>query len=492
MKMKKIYFYTACLAFLIIGIASCGDNTDFWGKHELTQDEIDEIARQDSIREAQKNSINADLKLEYSIDITISKTVYDGAPVTVDLDKIAGLFGITKQQLLDGIAGVSGAPEVKGFAINGTTHADIGSATNTNAPWGHWWNKDGDVTVWGADAMVFAEFDTDAGIFNVGQYPGHLADGQIVKFIECLKYNEKRVAVIVTVNAKAPGQITASVVNTQKLNITMTPSSSYDQDSLKFNLAQTLSDLGISSMEGIKFVGINADGSYTEETTTGSGFWFDVNGFVVPWGDNSVVYTTYGPDDNDFGEEYIGIGQMPDVLQAGQTVVFKYGFLANNKIEMFEITVKVVAYEDPETPPEVDPETIDKDIELTKPWSDDYASVSVDVKDVLRNAFKMTTYQIHKAIGSGDLKVYLNEITNDDPSYTADVPGYWMDAGGNACGWADGVIWCSIGHDNTDLFLYGGNHPDNATPDEVVKTKMIVVCNGGQVNFNITFNITTE
>jgi hypothetical protein len=288
------------------------------------------------------------------------------------------------------------------------------------------------------------------------------------------------------------GQITANVVNTQELSITVTPRSSYDQDSLKFDLTRTLSDLGITSMTDVKFVGVNADGSYAQEPTTGSGYWYDINGFVVPWGDTSVLFTTYGPDDNSFGDEYIGIGQMPDALQAGQPIVIKYGFLANNKIEMLKITVNVAAYEDPETPPAGNPETIDQDIVLTKPWSDDYASVNADVRDVLRNAFKMTTYQIHQAIVSGDLKVYLNEITNDAPSYTADVPGYWINADGNACEWADGVIWCSIGHDNTDLYLYGGNHPDNAAAGDVVKTKMIVVCNGGQVNFNITFNITAE
>ena len=94
-----------------------------------------------------------------------------------------------------GIAQEDGAPEIKGFAIQGTTHADYASATNTGSTWGHWWNADGDVVNWGTTAMVFAEFDYDEGYFNVGQYPGHLTDEQTVTVIECLKYNEKRVRI---------------------------------------------------------------------------------------------------------------------------------------------------------------------------------------------------------------------------------------------------------------------------------------------------------
>lgn len=201
--MKKINLYIILfIASIGLYITSCEDNLDVSSLHTLTQDEINEIARQDSIKEALKNKINADLILEYTVDIVISQTLYDGTKLSVDMDKIAELFGITEEQLLSGIAGEDDAPEIKGFAIQGTTRADVGTITNTNAPWGHWWNKDGDITTWGTDAMVFAEYSTEDKVFSIGQYPAHLTDGQKIKFIECLKYNEKRAAVVVTVNAK--------------------------------------------------------------------------------------------------------------------------------------------------------------------------------------------------------------------------------------------------------------------------------------------------
>jgi len=186
--MKKLYSYILS-ALLMMGLFSCGDNEDFSSLHLLTTDEEAEIHRQDSILEAQKNNINANLILKYDAPITISNTLYDGVKVPIEINKIAELFGLTEEQVLLGIAGESGAPEVKGFAIEWSTRADVGTATNTNSTWGHWWDKDGNTTKWGETAMVFAEFDTENKEFNVGQYPGHLVAGDTIKFIEALKYN---------------------------------------------------------------------------------------------------------------------------------------------------------------------------------------------------------------------------------------------------------------------------------------------------------------
>lgn len=488
--MKKICLYIFLFGVLITELISCGDNTDFSVPHILTPDEIEELARQDSIKQAQKNQINANLILQYSVDITISQTLYEGTTLAIDLDKIANLFGISKEELLAGIAGETDAPEIKGFAIEGTTHADNMVASNTNAPWGHWWDANGNVTTWGDNAMVFTEFDTETGEFSIGQYPGHLTDGQKITIIECLKYKEKRVAVVITITAHKAGQIAASIVNIQQLTLNVIPKSDYSQDPLLFDLDQTLRDLGVTSMDEVKFIGVKDDGSFTQETTTQNGFWYDINGFVCTWGDNAKVFTTYGDPDAGFGENYIGIGQMPDKLGGGQKIIIQYGFLANNKIEMLKITINVIEYEDPETKPVGDPCTVEKELTITKPWSNDYASINLDIKDILKDAFKMTTYQIHKAIVSGDLRMYVNKITAETPTYTADAPGYWINKEGEFVQWAEGVIWLSLGHNNTELYLYGGNHPDNAAAGDMVKTKLIISCNGGEAVLNVTFNIT--
>lgn len=485
--MKKLNIIITLLSFVMTGFISCSDNMDFSSLHNLTDAERAELARQDSIREAQLTGVNAHLALKYTANITISKSSYDGAQVAISMDSIAQVFGITVEQLAAGIAGEPGAPEIKGFAIQGSTHEDVGTATNTNSPWGHWWDTNGDITTWGETAMTFAEFDPETGVFFVGQYPGHLTDGQTIKIIEALKYNDKRVAVIITVNAKAAGEITASVVRTQELNIDVVAKSNYDADSLEFNLTQALSDLGISSLNDAKYIAVNSDGSYAQEATAPpSGFWYDMDGFAGTWGDDASVYTSYG----DFADNKIGIGQYPGHLKGGDKITINYGFLANNKIVMLKININVEAYQDPETQPTGDPKAVNETVVLSKAYTNDYATIKFDVKDILRDAFKKTTFQIHQAIMSGELKLYQGEVTETAPTYTADVPGYWLNSAGAAGGWAEGLVWCSLGHSETELYLYGGNHPDNGVAGSSVVTKLIATYNGGSVTFNITFNVT--
>ena len=53
--MKKTFIYTILLLF-VAGLMSCGDNTGFSTLHNMTDDEVAEIARQDSIAAAEKAS----------------------------------------------------------------------------------------------------------------------------------------------------------------------------------------------------------------------------------------------------------------------------------------------------------------------------------------------------------------------------------------------------------------------------------------------------
>lgn len=489
--MKKYIFYVVALGFLSsLGIISCDDNTDVCKEHILTQDEIDEMARQDSIQNEQMNKINADLVLEYQVDITISQVAYDGGSVTVEMDKIAELFEISEEDLLAGIALEDGAPEIQGFAIEGSTHADNMTASNSNATWGHWFDADGNVVAWGDNAMVCCEYNTEDRFFNIMQYPKHLTDGQKVKVIEGLKYGEKRAAVVITIIAHDAEEISAPIVSTQKISIDVNPASTYDMNNVKFDADQLMVDLGISSMDDVKYVGVKSDGSYVQESDAGTnGFWYDKDGFASGFSDDARVYTSYGGDD--WVVDEIGIGQNPGKMTEGDRVTVKYGMLANNKIVMIEITVNVVSYDDPETAPSGDPITSELTVSLSKDYDNTYSSVNFDIKDILREAFKMTTYQIHRARVSGDLKIYCGEETSEEVSYTADVPGYWLDQNGASAKYADGLCWVSLGTSETELYLYGGNHPENVDPSygTTVTTKYIITCNGGKVIVNLSFEI---
>ena len=78
MIMKKLSYILSGL--LIAGssaiFSSCGDNTDFWGPHTLTDDEIAEQERQEEIKRQQRERIDADLILNYTVEFFISGNSY--------------------------------------------------------------------------------------------------------------------------------------------------------------------------------------------------------------------------------------------------------------------------------------------------------------------------------------------------------------------------------------------------------------------------------
>lgn len=492
--MKKCTFSVITIGLIALFTVSCGENEDYSTLHVLTDDEIAELERQDSIKNAQMSQINADLILRYTVELTAS-SIDSPVQLYIETDKIAELFGLNEEEVLAGIAGESGAPEIKGFAIEGSTHADNLTSSNTNGSWGHWWSAAGDVTNWDYDTaktgIVYSEWNETDGFFNVGQYPGLLTAGQKIEVIEGLKYGEFRVAIVITINVAGLEEIVATVVSTQQLTLDVNPASTYDMTNVKFNSDQVMSDLGIASMNEVeKYIAVKPDGSYAQESDAGNnGYWYDADGTANGYSENSRIYTSYGGDEWPIDE--IGIGQYPGNCAVGDSYTVQYGFLANGKIAMMEIKVNIVAYDDPETVPEGDPEELTIDVKLTKPYTNDYASIQQDIRETLRQAFKMTTYQIHSERVSGDLKIYCQTETEEAPKYTADVPGYRLAADGSSCAFADGICWVSLGTSETELYLYGGNHPENISPTTgaTVNTTYIIACNGGKVTVNITFEI---
>lgn len=508
--MKQL-IYIGVLFVLLAGIIGCGDNNDFSNLHILTDAEIAEMHRQDSLDSVKRAQINADMILEYTVPITILTNGYDGTNLYIDTVRIAEKFGITTAQLRKGIYNMRSAewgtydddtnvPKLTGFCIEGTTHNDNMTAYNTNACWGHWWDIDGNTTSWGDNARVFAEYDVNGGFFHVGQMIGGLLEeGKSIKFIECLKYQDTRIAIVITAVPEKQGEVTAQIVNTQELELSVTPNNDYATTLLQFDLAKTLSDLGISSITAAKFVTLNADGNFVQEySAQPNGFYYNKEGHAGSWGDDASVFVThpYSADSDDAAENQVAVGQMPNAMTAGNAVTVKFGIMANNKIEMLNITVNIVSYQDPETAPEGTPYTETINLTIEKTWSSGGFNESFDVKETLRNAFKMTTYQLYTAKLDKTLKMYLGEENAEDPSYTANAPGYWMDVTGNVTNWGSGsdAVWAELQMNETAIKLAVGNAPDKCDPSGVIiPVKLILICadNAGKVIINLTIKLTT-
>ena len=338
--MKLVTKVLTVILFACIAITTNAQDTLYIYNSGGTIDKYD-VTQIDSIKftpPAQSGSdINADLVLEYSIAFEVASSYVSGT-VDIDLDAIAALFEITKEELLAGIEKAEGALPIVGFAIEGTTGEDNPAVSNTSGPWGHWWDANGDVVGWGENAMVFAEWNIDEDLFTVGQYPDHLIPGQEITVIEGLSYNGKRAVIVINYTALDPGADNGVVVATQDLSIDINPKSDYTQDLLTFDLAAALAAIGVENAADAKFMTVKADGSFTDAYNADApGFWYGLDGNLGAWGDNASVFN-FWPGDNT-----IGIGQFPDRLAAGETYVIKCGLRAGDKIVMFTITINVVA-----------------------------------------------------------------------------------------------------------------------------------------------------
>ncbi|MFB6341432.1 T9SS type A sorting domain-containing protein, partial [Saccharicrinis sp. FJH62] len=152
--------------------------------------------------------------------------------------------------------------------------------------------------------------------------------------------NEKIEKIVINISVVAAPEITATVVDTQKLAITVPPRTDYSTDPLEFDLAQTLADLGIAAMSEIEaVVTYDTDESITDITATGNVFWYDLESNYGAWGANASVFVNYESTDL----SYVSIGQYPDNVDSmlSYTYTVYYGFMANEKIEILEIAVTI-------------------------------------------------------------------------------------------------------------------------------------------------------
>lgn len=352
--MKKIFLIIGAFAMMMsLGLTSCGDNDDISNPHVLSDDEIAEMKRQDSIKQAQLNRIDADLVLEYTVEDYPSASNWTNKALDIDLDAIGQVFGLTKQEVKDGINQETGAADIKGFAILASSHADVATASTTNGTWGHWWNTDGDLCnkYNDANSALFCEWNGDN--FTVGQFPGHLTAGQEITVIEGLKYGDKRVAVKITFKCVAREEVKATIVDTKELKAEFAVSSdSYDGTHVDLDIKDILAKLGVSSVADVDVIGFAADGGYVQEYTAGAGYWYDKDGYPCAYGDDALAFIEYygnqeGAEEGD--DLYLNIGQYPGHLTAGDVIAMPIGFLANNKI--VKVVVTLTAKEEVKTQP---------------------------------------------------------------------------------------------------------------------------------------------
>lgn len=446
---------------LLAGFAqSCGDNTDFSLAHVLTDDELAELARQDSIRQEMLKYIDADSVFYYEVTDYLS-TQWTFKSLYIDMEGIGEVLGLTADQVADGIIGIDGAPDITKFCINGSTHADNKGSQTAAGAWGHWFDTNADAGTWddlislGTIAFYvewqgYADEDTGArdpeyDFFNIGQFPDKFTTPQEWTAYECLQYQDKRVCVAVNYKLIERGAIEGGIVGTQYLEVTLPENpNSYDPTAVEFDLDAVLSALGLSEIDPDNdLTAYKEDGSFANEQNADRGFWFDKNGYVGSWGDDASAWISYGMIFEDEESEtivpnVIGVCLMPGATSAGDVYVHDFGFINGSSIYMLNITINVVEAEKIGEVTIVNRQDLvaniapdDVGLYVATPVAFDLAQVLADLGlDEIDPSTNITAYD-----ANGDLMTYLNADN-----------GFWYDKNGYVGSWGDDAsVWISYG-----------------------------------------------
>ena len=267
---------------------------------------------------------------------------------------------------------------------------DNNFASSTANNGGFWFNEEGNVCSWGAQAVMFIEptnapdGDTnlpDLTSFNVGQYPNVFNVGdEHTAFIHFFNGPEgdKYYSLGVTIKAIEPQKVEGDFENVRGISFTIQTLVSADA----YGIDETWS-IDLSVLENIigtvdpKLYGLATD---ENAETTGSiysdkyscdpkpGFWLDAEGRVSTWSSSSPVGICYAGGTFQFFQ-YPGANNVGDVFKTQLFLVNT----ENNKMITFNISVafvesiekaEVVGEEDITIP--VSAEGIDSEIDLSK------------------------------------------------------------------------------------------------------------------------------
>jgi hypothetical protein len=503
--MKRSIISIFIIGVLLFVVFSCKKDEVYSTKHVYTDAEL---ALKDSL-EAAKQNVKANLILKYDVSLPLDTVNYRSIVVNLGTDTVTLLskLGLSHMSDLNTALGtvtdgVQSDNTITFFAIDASTRYDNAGKLTANG-FGHWFDANGDVCSWGTTDRLFSEFDPTTASFNIGQHPKHIKTGEKYKIIQLVKKGDYRVAFIfnVTVGDYYHEVIpVADNVATYNLTINEVQDNNYAATDLTFDYAAAASAMGVSASElslHKTIYGINADGTKTSAYTADAGYWFTKSGDVCNYGADGIgVYVNY--EDGIFH-----IGQMPNACAEGDSYTVSLAIMyKDTKMVTYKITVKILGYVDPETKPAGDPTTLVQSdtvsLTYTGNWPDPPASI--DVKEVLRNAFKMTTYQIDKAIENNEL--VFSGVNADGTVYkdadgkivsTAAFPGHWFDASGNVTTFGSTtnvpVCFSELHFTKESLQFSLGYHPDNTKAGDVFTFKQIAELNGGKVTFTFKLKV---
>lgn len=222
-----------------------------------------------------------------------------GIDLTQDAAEIASLIG----------------EENLNSAVFYTLDAEGNYTSSYTANNGYFFSENNTSIAYGADARYYIETDK-ATTLSVGQMPNTNKGGE--QYTATLFFgsrsNQKAVQINVTYNILSYTLGDFTVAAEKSYEASAKPNSGYAQTSINIteDVAELEAALGIE-LAAAKLFASNSETTITDATTANGGFWFDANGMVTSYGNNSTFFIESAE-----GFTQFNIGQFPGAFNGGE------------------------------------------------------------------------------------------------------------------------------------------------------------------------------
>ena len=343
------------------------------------------------------------------------------------------------------------------------------------------------------DDSFFAEafaFDAETGILscNIGQMPNKLKGGNTYFADLYIVYGTKAIKIRYNLNVEEVKTGTLedyTLAGESTIRVEMEPMSSYDTKNFSIDIEGICAALGCNVGDLDDFYMLDGEIDFAGKNETAGGYWISMEGTVKNHGSGGAFYIT--PKADDFSK--LGIGQMPNTLQVGDSARADVYFLANEKYYKLSIDLVIV---EPKNADVVFQSVAQRSMEVQQ----------VPGAYVWTSGTEIPAAWVEEQIGTSDWVLYALAPLNEDDSekegnakysksYSiTESPGFWMDGEGHNIGWnSNARVGVSVSiHDGAFSLM---QYESSINLGDVFKFPLFLVNedNGKMVTFNFIYSI---
>ncbi len=449
-------------------------------------------------------------------------TGYEASPIEFTLSDVATALDTNAATLGAAIAEYieDEEPATLLFWANGTEWSGPVTAANN----GFWMTAEGMPVEYGDQSVWYCSPDVDEAfttlVFNVGQMPGVMEEGDKGQTTITLKFNNKEVTFALTLNVIAKPvyevpeptlvETQLTLVGQTELVVEQFPRGGYDSDFIEVAIPNdVITQLGITdtgllvySIEKVVYTteyntgdvaeggGLKKDTLTNTPTGEGHGFWFrpvqneegEYYGEVssAGWGDNDKFYINNFTYDADTGILSGQLGQYPGSCKENEQWTANVYLIYAEKAYLVKYTLKILESESGNGMADYN-KVGEASVTLKQEPLSDWAAVQA------RPDLETIAAALGCEVGALGL-VALDEKDNFGES-TANNGGWWLTENGRVVAYANGAFYIEPATSGDYSVLNVGHKPNTRQVGDELSASLYFVNGTNYYQYNVTLQI---